>query len=114
MAEEFGDRIIPFVEVLSLACSNIVSKVWGRSFAMDGTAVTSMQALDPAVRPVAEARCPPLPAQVQSLPGALPAQMVRPVAGKVTWLLDSDSASGISADAWSGNAKAFPRSNMTA
>lgn len=50
--------------------------------------------------------------QVQSLPGALPAQMVRPAAGKVTWLLDSDSASAIGADAWIDNAKAFPRSNM--
>ena len=50
--------------------------------------------------------------QVQSLPGALPAQLVRPKNGRVTWLLDCDSASAIEPERWSDEPKAFPRSNM--
>jgi 6-phosphogluconolactonase len=48
--------------------------------------------------------------EVQSLPGALPAQMVRPENGKVTWILDADAASQIAADKWVEKSKDFPRS----
>lgn len=52
-------------------------------------------------------------AQVQSLPGALPAQLVRPEAGKVTWLLDADAASALAAEKWEDGRKSdFPRSNV--
>ncbi len=54
---------------------------------------------------------PHAPAQVQSLPGALPAQLVRPESGKVTWILDADSASAIGAEKWVEKSKDFPRSN---
>jgi len=47
--------------------------------------------------------------QVQGLPGALPAQMVRPTAGTVTWLLDADSAAGVAPEKWSDDPKAYPR-----
>ena len=47
--------------------------------------------------------------QVQGLPGALPAQMVRPSAGTVTWLLDADSAAGVAPEKWSDDPKAYPR-----
>ncbi len=47
--------------------------------------------------------------QVQGLPGALPAQLVRPTAGTVTWLLDADSAAGVAAEKWSDDPKAYPR-----
>lgn len=51
--------------------------------------------------------------QVQSLPGALPAQLVRPTDGKVTWILDADAASQIAAEKWEEEkTKAFPRSNV--
>ena len=50
-----------------------------------------------------------LSTQVQGLPGALPAQMVRPSAGTVTWLLDADSAAGIAPERWSDDPKAYPR-----
>ncbi len=54
-------------------------------------------------------------AQVQSLPGALPAQLVRPETGKVTWLLDADAASALAAEKWEDAKKSdFPRSNVTA
>ena len=57
---------------------------------------------------------PPAP-QVQSLPGALPAQLVRPDAGKVTWLLDADAAAALAAEKWEDGRKAdFPRSNVAA
>lgn len=75
----------------------------------------SAHAMDPEVLARAEVCLRHFRVQVQSLPGALPAQMVRPSAGKVTWLLDSDSASAIGAHAWTAeNSKAFPRSNMAA
>ena len=48
--------------------------------------------------------------QVQSLPGALPAQLVRPEEGKVTWILDADAASAIGAEKWVEKSKDFPRS----
>ena len=47
--------------------------------------------------------------QVQGLPGALPAQLVRPTSGTVTWLLDADSAAGIAPEKWSDDPKAYPR-----
>ena len=50
--------------------------------------------------------------QVQGLPGALPAQLVRPAAGSVTWLLDADSAAGIGAERWTDEPKAFPRRSV--
>jgi 6-phosphogluconolactonase len=51
--------------------------------------------------------------EVQSLPGALPAQLVRPEDGKVTWILDADAAAGIAAEKWEEPAKTdFPRSNV--
>lgn len=51
--------------------------------------------------------------EVQSLPGALPAQLVRPTNGTVTWLLDADAASQLAAARWDTGKKAdFPRSNV--
>ena len=47
--------------------------------------------------------------EVQSLPGALPAQLVRPNAGKLTWLLDQASAGQLDTEKWS-EGKNFPRS----
>ena len=47
--------------------------------------------------------------EVQSLPGALPAQLVQPEAGKVTWLLDVESAQHLDIASWE-DAKLFPRS----
>lgn len=46
--------------------------------------------------------------EVQSLPGALPAQLVRPSSGKLTWLLDSASAERLTIQNWT-NSKSFPR-----
>ena len=52
--------------------------------------------------------------EVQSLPGALPAQLVRPAAGKLTWVLDQAAASQLhSAEEWASG-KAFPRSEKPA
>lgn len=47
--------------------------------------------------------------EVQSLPGALPAQLVRPTAGKLTWVLDTASASKLRIPEWA-EGKIFPRS----
>ncbi|UPR03474.1 6-phosphogluconolactonase [Chloropicon primus] len=47
----------------------------------------------------------------QSLPGALPAQLVMPKQGKLVWLLDAESASEISPTTWDDN-KAWPRNNV--
>ena len=47
--------------------------------------------------------------EVQSLPGAIPAQLVRPENGALSWLLDCEAASQLSVDKWS-NTKQFPRS----
>jgi 6-phosphogluconolactonase len=47
--------------------------------------------------------------EVQSLPGALPAQLVRPSTGTLHWLLDCESASHLSLHKWQ-NTKDFPRS----
>ncbi|KAK9810199.1 hypothetical protein WJX72_006525 [[Myrmecia] bisecta] len=48
--------------------------------------------------------------EVQSLPGALPAQLVRPEEGKLRWLLDAESSSRLSIMQWQ-DSKAFPRSS---
>lgn len=47
--------------------------------------------------------------EVQALPGALPAQLVRPSAGKLKWVLDSLSAQELRLEDWATNA-GFPRS----
>lgn len=47
--------------------------------------------------------------EVQALPGALPAQLVRPESGKVKWLLDVQSAQSLDIASWE-EAKLFPRS----
>ena len=47
--------------------------------------------------------------EVQALPGALPAQLVRPESGKVKWLLDVQSAQTLDIASWD-NIKHFPRS----
>ena len=49
--------------------------------------------------------------EVQALPGALPAQMVRPTEGTLTWLLDTDSAAGLTPDTWN-DPKRWPRSEI--
>lgn len=47
--------------------------------------------------------------EVQSLPGALPAQLVRPEHGSLRWMLDCEAASQLSIASWN-NTKEFPRS----
>ncbi|GLC43270.1 hypothetical protein PLESTB_001492000 [Pleodorina starrii] len=47
--------------------------------------------------------------EVQALPGALPAQLVRPRGGKLKWLLDVASAEGLDTAHWN-EGKRFPRS----
>ena len=47
--------------------------------------------------------------EVQALPGALPAQLVRPESGKTRWLLDVQSAQHLNIASWE-EAKLFPRS----
>ena len=47
--------------------------------------------------------------EVQSLPGALPAQLVRPGAGSLKWFLDVASAQHLATHKWQ-SAKDFPRS----
>jgi 6-phosphogluconolactonase len=47
--------------------------------------------------------------EVQCLPGALPAQLVRPSEGTLRWLLDCAAASRLSITKWN-NTKDFPRS----
>ena len=49
--------------------------------------------------------------EVQSLPGALPVQLVRPAAGNVTWVVDRPAAASLAVDTWA-EAKKFPRSNL--
>jgi len=48
--------------------------------------------------------------EVQALPGALPAQLVQPQTGSLTWYLDSDSAQSLHIQDWDDK-KAFPRSS---
>lgn len=47
--------------------------------------------------------------EVQSLPGALPAQLVRPSNGSLRWMLDCEAASQLEISKWS-DTKEFPRS----
>jgi 6-phosphogluconolactonase len=47
--------------------------------------------------------------EVQALPGALPVQMVRPAAGRVTWVVDRAAAAQLSVQDWD-TAKKYPRS----
>lgn len=47
--------------------------------------------------------------EVQCLPGALPAQLVRPKEGTLRWLLDCGAASRLNINKWN-NTKDFPRS----
>lgn len=49
--------------------------------------------------------------ECQALPGALPAQLVRPQNGTVTWLLDVDSAKDLQIAAWEDKKK-YPRSQI--
>lgn len=49
--------------------------------------------------------------EVQSLPGALPVQLVQPSSGKLTWVLDSAAASALRVDDWAAGSKKFPRSD---
>ena len=49
--------------------------------------------------------------EVQSLPGALPVQMVQPIGGKVDWILEKGSASSLSISDWNDKKK-FPRSDI--
>ncbi len=46
--------------------------------------------------------------EVQALPGALPAQLVRPAASPLKWVLDVASAQHLDITEWD-NSKAFPR-----
>lgn len=47
--------------------------------------------------------------EVQSLPGALPVQLVQPSSGKVSWVLDKAAAGDLAVAEWE-NTKRFPRS----
>ena len=49
--------------------------------------------------------------EVQALPGACPAQAVRPAAGELTWMLDAESASALSVGDWEKPAR-WPRSEF--
>jgi 6-phosphogluconolactonase len=49
--------------------------------------------------------------EVQALPGALPVQLVRPVSGKVTWVLDRPAAAALRVADWA-EAKKYPRSAL--
>lgn len=48
--------------------------------------------------------------EVQSLPGALPVQLVQPAAGQLTWVLDQGSAGALRVADWELGSKKFPRS----
>ena len=48
--------------------------------------------------------------EVQALPGSLPAQLVRPDSGRLTWYLDSESAQNLKIQSWEDK-KEFPRSS---
>mmetsp|Transcript_19712 Transcript_19712/g.43084 ORF Transcript_19712/g.43084 Transcript_19712/m.43084 type:complete len:365 (-) Transcript_19712:592-1686(-) len=49
--------------------------------------------------------------ECQALPGAMPVQMLRPTNGELSYLLDADSASGLSTGAWT-DWKKWPRSDL--
>lgn len=46
--------------------------------------------------------------EVQALPGSLPAQLVRPSAGPLTWFVDAESAQQLRIETWE-NSKEYPR-----
>eukprot|EP00210_Caulerpa_lentillifera_P004835 g4616.t1 len=46
--------------------------------------------------------------EVQALPGALPAQLVRPISGKLTWVLDAGSSENLTIQNWEKQ-QLFPR-----
>lgn len=46
--------------------------------------------------------------ECQALPGALPAQLVRPASGGLKWMLDALAAQNLELEEW-GNSKLFPR-----
>jgi 6-phosphogluconolactonase len=48
--------------------------------------------------------------EVQTLPGALPVQLVQPGSGKLTWVLDQASAALLRIPEWAEGSKKFPRS----
>ncbi|KAI7837306.1 hypothetical protein COHA_008821 [Chlorella ohadii] len=48
--------------------------------------------------------------EVQSLPGALPVQLVQPAGGKLSWVLDQASAAKLRIPEWAEGSKKFPRS----
>lgn len=48
--------------------------------------------------------------EVQSLPGALPAQLVRPAGGRLRWFVDVQAAQQLNIENWD-DSKAFPRSS---
>lgn len=43
--------------------------------------------------------------EVQSLPGALPVQLVQPAGGKLTWVLDQGSAASLTVPDWALGSK---------
>lgn len=49
--------------------------------------------------------------ETQALPGSVPAQMLAPVDGKLTWMLDANSASLLSPLDWE-DSKMWPRSEI--
>lgn len=49
--------------------------------------------------------------ETQSLPGAIPAQLVAPTSGRLTWMVDADSASMLSPLDWE-DCKMWPRSDI--
>jgi len=49
--------------------------------------------------------------ECQALPGAMPAQLVRPANGKVIWLLDIESSENLRIPQWE-NSKLFPRTEI--
>lgn len=49
--------------------------------------------------------------EVSALPGALPAQLVRPTDGSVTWFADLAATAELNDEVW-GDAKKFPRNAL--
>lgn len=49
--------------------------------------------------------------EVQSLPGALPAQLVRPKAGVLRWIVDAMSAQHLDIAGWDDQ-RSYPRSQI--
>lgn len=49
--------------------------------------------------------------EVQSLPGALPVQLVQPKNGSLTWIVDKNAANDLRVNSWEEK-KLFPRSSV--